>query len=300
MPNAGRMRVLLTVHGGTRALEHVMEGLVRRNERSIRERAVPSDLPRDRISYDGAPVWRDAVSVLADGVASAGSIAAWVAAERRARHEGDPRAGSVVIVEGVPKVAVQVGGTSRHPAFRYSDPAESLRPAGIVHGIVGATADCCRGRITEYLNLTLDDDKALPVREFGDAIARHNARRIVEKRLPELYTSGVRYQTEGRPEKWWDAEEILLNRHDDCEGLAAYRAGELIVRGLDAGVLPRRIEAPAPEMGGEGGRLFHAVTWVRRPDGGVAFDDPSARLGMEVPAFYLDYARKQRAAGRSL
>jgi hypothetical protein len=73
--------------------------------------------------------------------------------------------------------------------------------------------------------LGIDDELGTPIREVNTAIARHNARRIAKCGYPCLYTSGVRYQVEGTPELWWDVDEILANRHDDCEGLAAYLAG---------------------------------------------------------------------------
>jgi len=180
------------------------------------------------------------------------------------------------------------------------------RPADYRPGVVGATTQPTKGRVTEYMYLSLDDDKALPVREIGDAIARHNARRIETQGLPPLYKTNVKYSTEGTPEKWWDAEEILSQGQDDCEGLAAYRAGELMLQGFDAHVDTRPIEKPEQFAGGKkGGRLFHALVRVDGYLGGPKFDapvydDPSVRLGMPVPDWYLNYAKKRRAQGRAL
>ena len=121
----------------------------------------------------------------------------------------------------------------------------------------------------------------------------------------------MKYKTEGSPELWWDAEEILAHGHDDCEGLAAYRAGELINRGYDARVYTRLVKMPDSARGGsgkKGGRQFHAVTAVYGPDGRIKrdangvqmIDDPSARTGMPRPEWYVDFARSMRAKGKDL
>jgi hypothetical protein len=111
--------------------------------------------------------------------------------------------------------------------------------------------------------------------------------------LPLLYDSGVVYRREA-DETWSDYLNLLVQGHEDCDALAAARAGELLARGW---------KALAPEDGGfdEARRrrpesipaevllrtrarpdepgLYHCVvrhrvgrTWHR--------DDPSARLGM--------------------
>jgi len=289
---AGRMHVLLTLHGGEEALSDVLEGLVARNVRAIRSRKLPR-LKEARLVMDGSPVWRDAVSAAADGIASPGTLAAWAAAEQCVKNVP----ARVALVGGVPQLALRVGGTARFPAYRftatYGDPSAK--------SVIGNVPERTQGRVQTTMTLTLDDDEARPVREIGDAIARHNAKRIMSQGLPELYKTGVRYQTEGTPEKWWDAEEILAQGHDDCEGLAAFRAGELITRGYDAHVHTRLITGPADGMGGGGAsRLFHAITRVDGLRGGPRYDDPSVRLGMPVPTWYRKYAETRRAAGKPL
>jgi hypothetical protein len=304
----------LVVHGGPHEFLSVIDGLVERNARAIREGKVPmlSRVAPSRIAYHEAPVWRDAPSALAAHHASAGTLAAWAAAEQRLL--GDATA-SVGMLGGVPVVIsgfhnIVVGGAQPTARSRSSsmqtDPSDpSLvfgRPRHLVPGLVGAVAND-RGRITERMELTIDDDIAQPVREIGDAIARHNARMIEQMGLPKLYDSKVRYQTEG-PEKWWDAPEIIMQGHDDCEGLAAYRAGELRLDGHDARVWTRLIHKPSKVMGGSGkdGRLFHAITRVDFPNGTHAYDDPSTRVQtpMPRPKWYLQYAARQRAAGKEL
>lgn len=111
--------------------------------------------------------------------------------------------------------------------------------------------------------------------------------------LPGLYDSGVVYQRE-TVETWCDYLALLEQGWEDCDGLAAARAGELLARGylalkkgdggyrdawrtrvptIEAEVLLRTRTEP----GGRG--MFHCIVryrvgkkWYR--------DDPSARLGM--------------------
>jgi len=94
------MRVLLTLHGGEKALADVMNGLITRNVRSIQEGKVPN-LDDVSLAYDEAPVWRDSLTALRTGKASAGTLAAWRAAEERAKGAK----AVVALVSGVPQVA---------------------------------------------------------------------------------------------------------------------------------------------------------------------------------------------------
>lgn len=287
--SSGRMRVVLNVHGGQRGLASVIEGLVQRNERAIRTGTAPIYDP-DEVKLDpSAAAWRDAPLAMRDRYASGRTAAAWYAASMRATgHKA---------VVGFARGQPAVFGAGGKLLTTFGGPAIRLGES--------------EGRTDERMVLTIDDDTALPVREVNNAIARHNARRIKLKGLPPLYRSGVKYKTEGSPELWWDAEEILRNGHDDCEGLAAYRAGELINRGYDAQVYTRLVKVPDKAMGGsgqKGGRLFHAVTAVFGPDGqikrdrsGTAMvDDPSARLGMPRPSWYVAFAKSMRSQGKDL
>lgn len=102
------------------------------------------------------------------------------------------------------------------------------------------------------------------------ALTGLNASIMRRRRLPPLYESGVRYQREallnGRPrEQWLTAPFVLERGFGDCEDLATFRAGELIVQGIEA----RAIARPS-NIG------FHIV--VRYPDGTI--EDPSRKLGM--------------------
>jgi hypothetical protein len=276
MPN--RMRVVLNVHGGQQGVADTMEGLVKRNMRSIRAGKV-GRCPDKPNTNDG--IWRDAVTAQSEGKWTAGTLACWKAAERRV--EGD--VGACFGFEGARPVWISGQGVAVGFAGRE-------RVKGLGHE---------KGRSNEFMVLGIDDNCAYAVRDVNNAIAHLNARRIKSQGLPRLYESGVRYKTEGSPELWWDAEEILSHGHDDCEGLAAYRAGELINAGHDASVYTRLIKGPAESMGGAPkGRLFHAVTQVRQPDGSLVYEDPSAILGMKVPPYYQDYSRKQRAKGLPL
>src|SRR6186997_2364024 len=81
-------------------------------------------------------------------------------------------------------------------------------------------------------------------------------------RIPPLYSTGVRYQREGKGlESWQSAVKVLQRRVGDCEDLAVYRASELIRKGERARAFARR----SPGVG------WHIL--VRRADGRT--EDPS-------------------------
>lgn len=294
--DAPTMPVILTIHGGQNGLQRVLDGLVERNVRAIQAGAprLPAESiagaeQRSPVAFAHEPIWRDIPNALRVGRASAGTLAAWRAAEAVAAGT-DPTA-RVSIVGGIP-VAI-IGGQQVDPSLalgrRLGGP--TLISSGALDG------DPDEGLVQEHMLLTLDDAEALPVREVNTAIARHNAYRIKKKGLPGIYASGVRYKVEGLPELWWDAEQILSAGHDDCEGLAAYRAGELIAQGIPADVYTRRVQIPG---GSPYHRVFHAVTRIQRPGKPVVYDDPSVRLGMPVPQWYSDYAKSRRSKGLSL
>ena len=272
------MPVILRIRGGPDALSGVLDGLVARNRRASAAGVVPSwEQAKGKVRVAKDVVWKDAPAAWVDREASEGSILAWQAASAKPTAAGTVAIG---FIGSKPQIMVVSGVDDRSHA---SD-----------------------ARSQSFLMLTCDDDRARPVREIGDTIARHNAQRMLIHKLPPLYSSGVKYKPEGTPELWLDAEEIVAQGHDDCEGLAAYRAGELLNEGYDARVWTRLITRPSRAMGGSGGRppgsrLFHAVTQVRDDQGKpIGYDDPSQRLGMPVPQFYRDYARQQRAAGKAL
>lgn len=125
-------------------------------------------------------------------------------------------------------------------------------------------------------------------------LARHNAELLRERcDLPLLYDSGVYYQREDE-ETFLDYVNLLEQGHEDCDGLAAARAGELIARGYralrpeDGGfelaqrLRPESIPAwvQLRTRGSHGAsNLYHCIVLYRV--GHEAWnDDPSARLGM--------------------
>lgn len=95
------------------------------------------------------------------------------------------------------------------------------------------------------------------------------------RRLPPLYSSGVRYRRETclaphireTCERWLTAEQLLKERFGDCEDLAAYRAAELRHSGEDPHATPIAQRTRAG---------WHIV--VRRGNGNI--EDPSVVLGM--------------------
>jgi hypothetical protein len=129
-------------------------------------------------------------------------------------------------------------------------------------------------------------------------LARENAILLRSRPdLPGLYASGVRYRRE-RDETWCDYLNMLAQGHEDCDGLAAARAGELIARGhralapTDAGFKTaqrQRLKSIDAQVllltRGSSDRpgLYHCI--VRYRVGGRWHrDDPSARLGMNGEA----------------
>jgi len=141
------------------------------------------------------------------------------------------------------------------------------------------------------VKLTFDERAALRLLNW---LAKENAR-ILQRRpdLPGLYESGVYYARE-RGETWCDYINMLARGHEDCDGLAAARAGELMARGAralqpgDGGYREARRRnlrsIPAQTMlrtrtrKGKPG-LYHVVVRYRVA-GRWYRDDPSARLGM--------------------
>lgn len=128
--------------------------------------------------------------------------------------------------------------------------------------------------------------------------------------LPLLYDSGVVYVRDDR-ETWSDYLYILAANQDDCDGLAAARAGELLARGSaalapgDEGYEAAQAE-PLPSIPaevmlltlaapGETG-LYHCIVRYRIA-GRWYRDDPSARLGMNGA---IDRAVQARWAARGL
>ena len=125
-------------------------------------------------------------------------------------------------------------------------------------------------------------------------LARVNARILAENPgLPGLYQSGVVYKRE-TDETWSDYINLLAQGWEDCDSLAAARAGELLARGYralgkaDGGYreahhlklrhLQSEVFLRTRARPGEPG-LYHCL--VRYRVGGRWYlDDPSARLGM--------------------
>ena len=141
------------------------------------------------------------------------------------------------------------------------------------------------------VKLAFDEQAALRLLNF---LAQENALLLDERpELPLLYDSYVVYRRE-QDETWCDFINMLIQGHEDCDGLAAARAGELISKGWQA-LRPgeggyREAVQTRPEHifaevilrtngGADGGGLYHCLVhynvsgrWYR--------DDPSARLGM--------------------
>ena len=141
------------------------------------------------------------------------------------------------------------------------------------------------------VKLAFDERAALRLLNW---LAQENAILLrAQPDLPLLYDSGITYRREP-DETWCDFLNMLVQGHEDCDGLAAARAGELIARGwralrpgdegyeLAQQLRPASLRAEVmlttrsePDNPG----LYHCI--VRYPlDGHWFRDDPSARLGM--------------------
>lgn len=125
-------------------------------------------------------------------------------------------------------------------------------------------------------------------------LAEEDARLLHDQpSLPLLYDSHVVYQEEVG-EVWSDVVHTLAQGHEDCDALAAWRAGELIARGARAlapgepgyrkaqqlrlDTIDAEVMLTTRVRPGQRG-LFHCI--VRYRVGGRWYrDDPSARLGM--------------------
>lgn len=93
------------------------------------------------------------------------------------------------------------------------------------------------------------------------------------RRFPPLYSGRVRYLAEPAGQERWQIPSVTLQLgYGDCEDLAAWRAAELVVSGVDRAALAVvKIVRPG---------LMHCV--VRRGNGTI--EDPSKRLGMRGAA----------------
>ncbi len=141
------------------------------------------------------------------------------------------------------------------------------------------------------VKLAFDERGALRLLNW---LAQENAIIVrAQPELPLLYDSGVVYRRE-LDETWCDYLNMLAQGHEDCDGLAAARAGELLARGANAlrpgeeghaearraglATIPAEVMLTTRSRPDAPG-LYHCIvryrvgrTWFR--------DDPSARLGM--------------------
>ncbi|MFK7931201.1 MAG: hypothetical protein AB8H79_23660 [Myxococcota bacterium] len=142
-------------------------------------------------------------------------------------------------------------------------------------------------------------------------LAKENARLLrADPELPNLYESGVVYLREA-DETWCDILHLLGQGHEDCDGLAAARAGELLARGhralgpgdggqraaedLGLDSIPAEVMLTTHSTPNDPG-LYHCVVRYL-VDGREYRDDPSARLGMHGGR--IDPEVRRRVAART-
>ena len=127
-------------------------------------------------------------------------------------------------------------------------------------------------------------------------LARRNARWLrLNRSTPLLYDSGVIYRTEAE-ETFRDVYNTLKNGDEDCDSLAAWRAGEILARGSAAfapgdpgwsavrrsGVkttIPAEVMLTTRARAGTTGNMYHAIVRYQ-VNGKWIEEDPSERLGM--------------------
>lgn len=141
------------------------------------------------------------------------------------------------------------------------------------------------------VKLAFDERGALRLLNW---LAQENAIIVrAQPELPLLYDSGVVYRRE-LDETWCDYLNMLAQGHEDCDGLAAARAGELLARGANALRPGEEGHAEARRAGLATIPAEVMLTTRSRPDAPGLYhcivryrvgrnwhrDDPSARLGM--------------------
>jgi hypothetical protein len=104
---------------------------------------------------------------------------------------------------------------------------------------------------------------------------------LSDRALPPIYASGVKYRVRGPGESHWlDTPAVLTQGAGDSEDLAAWRAAELRVHGVDAEPVVSWQWTPSSIRAS--GRSPNSGRWVahsavRHPDGRI--EDPSKILG---------------------
>lgn len=145
------------------------------------------------------------------------------------------------------------------------------------------------------IEMAFDEAAALRLLNF---LARENARIYLgNPDLPSIYDPNVRvHYAPEREEEWADVINVILKGREDCDALAAARAGELMARGAralsiergDWGALearrlglkhlPAKVVLRTRLEPGQTG-MYHCIVKYRVGNH-VYYDDPSARLGM--------------------
>ncbi len=111
-----------------------------------------------------------------------------------------------------------------------------------------------------------------------DALQAHNEDYLrANEGTPRIFSSGIRYRPErSEDEEFWNIPRILKAGGDDCDGIAPWRAAEIVVReGDSARCYPHWTLKPG------GGQSYHILVERRsRRTGRLTVEDPCQRLGM--------------------
>jgi len=122
----------------------------------------------------------------------------------------------------------------------------------------------------------VDVDSPAAAVDLLGALSAISAEEILRYGLPSVYASGVRYRREWGPETFESAANIHRLGYADCDGLTAWRVGELQASGADRAAAPMLVRVASG---------YHAL--VSR-EGGRYYEDPSAVLGMRRQRVKID------------
>lgn len=240
--------------------------------------------------------WLDLPEVIKRGAASSEGLAAWRAAELRVSGvDAEPVTERRWIPGRRGTGRWSVRAAVRHPDGRVEDPARILgapeddgvpEDEGNQPLIRLSMPDSDDGSHFAPLQIALEGLAQIDEWQIRRSLRRAQ-KGLSSEVLPPLYASGVVYREEAPGhEDWPDVPKVIAAGWGDCEDLAAWRAAELRVAGIECEPVikwqwvPREMMIaqgyPASKLPDRGVWMVHCC--VRFPDGHV--EDPSKILGM--------------------
>ena len=295
------MIIRMDIQPGKRVIPRLAEWLVQENVRFFG--GLPAEaIPVPRRSHPRPTgdlwTWHEARMMLGEKAVSGFAWAAARAAELRVR--GSDALEPTDAAYGKVKAKVLPAKVVLRPTGQYDrDTAELYYRVAVRYTIAGkrwyeaVETPAFTLKAPIYLPIVFGEWKSVRLLNW---LADWNAD-ILRRRpdLPGLYAAKVRYHRETE-ETWSDYINLLAQGWEDCDALAAARAGELKARGWralqpgdDGHAQARKRRIPSFEARvfmrtrlkpGRPG-LYHCLVKYRLgPDQPWFYDDPSARLGM--------------------